>query len=301
MNEFVNKLIKEEEYEGGFFPQIPNYKKRGSAFILTGGDNDDILVDEHTTTKQIRQGRYKRLIEISTLPYTKELRFNSVSKEMAYSFDVYVKAVIQVYDPIIFYENRNLDVDSYFDNLFSLDVKKITQKYGVLNYSGMDEELKDKLSTYDSLDTTIGFSYRISVVDAVPGEKAQQYVERYGKQQIEDELRKHTKNLITSLATTYEDAIRQEVIEGKLSQTEAILKIDEYRQSSYNNKIKKYEELLEKGVFTNDEMRKYVVSALETIKAGALNLIVDDAGGPDKRDESGMDLFYPREDPGEKS
>ncbi len=297
MNEFVNKLIiKEEEYECGFFPQIPNYKKRGSAFILTGGDNDDILVDEHTTTKQIRQGRYRKLIEISTLPYTKELRFNSVSKEMAYSFDVYVKAVIQVYDPIIFYENRNLDVDSYFDNLFSLDVKKITQKYGVLNYNGMDEELKDKLSTYDSLDTTIGFSYRISVVDAVPGEKAQQYVERYGKQQIEDELRKYTQTLINSLVTTYEEAIQQEVIAGNLSQMEAILKIDEYRQASYNNQIKKYEELLEKGVLTNEEMRRYVVSALGTLKGDPRNLIEDDAGEPDKREESGMDFFYPGEE-----
>ncbi len=297
MNEFVNKLIiKEEEYEGGFFPQIPNYKKRGSAFILTGGDNDDILVDEHTTTKQIRQGRYGKLIEISTLPYTKELRFNSVSKEMAYSFDVYVRAVIQVYDPIIFYENRNLDVDSYFDNLFSLDVKKITQKYGVLNYTGMDEELKDKLSTYDSLDTTIGFSYRISVVDAVPGEKAQEYVERYGRQQIEDELRKYTNNLITSLATTYEEAVQQEVIEGKLSQTEAILKIDEYKQLSYNNKVKKYEELMEKGIFTNDEMRKYVISALETIKINSQALIEDEIGESDKRDASHMDLFYPGEE-----
>lgn len=297
MNEFVNKLIiKAEEYECGFFPQIPNYKKRGSAFILTGGDNDDILVDEHTTTKQIRQGKYRKLIEISTLPYTKELRFNSVSKEMAYSFDVYVKAVIQVYDPIIFYENRNLDVDSYFDNLFSLDVKKITQKYGVLNYSGMDEELKDKLSTYDSLDTTIGFSYRISVVDAVPGEKAQQYVERYGKQQIENELRKYTNSLIKSLATTYEEAIQQEVIAGNLSQTEAILKIDEYKQSSYNKRIKQYEELLEKGVFTNDEMRRYVVSALETIKSGSQHLITDDAGEFNERDESGMDMFYPGEE-----
>ncbi len=297
MNEFVNKLIiKEEEYECGFFPQIPNYKKRGSAFILTGGDNDDILVDEHTTTKQIRQGRYRKLIEISTLPYTKELRFNSVGKEMAYSFDVYVKAVIQVYDPIIFYENRNLDVDSYFDNLFSLDVKKITQKYGVLNYNGMDEELKDKLSTYDSLDTTIGFSYRISVVDAVPGEKAQQYVERYGKQQIEDELRKYTQTLINSLVTTYEEAIQQEVIAGNLSQMEAILKIDEYRQASYNNQIKKYEELLEKGVLTNEEMRRYVVSALGTLKGDPRNLIEDDAGEPDKREESGMDFFYPGEE-----
>lgn len=56
------------------------------------------------------------------------------------------------------------------------------------------------------------------------------------------------------------------------------------------------EELLEKGVFTNDEMRKYVVAALESLKGGSQNLIADDTGEPDKRDESGMDLFYPGEE-----
>lgn len=296
MNEFENKLIiSVAEYKNGLFPQIPNLKKRGSAFILTNGLYDDIKVDEHTTAKEIRQGKYSQLVEISTLPYTKELRFNSQSKEIAYSFDVYVKAVIQVYNPITFYENRNLDVDSYFDNLFSLDVRKITQKYSILDYTGMDDELTQKLSSYNSIDDTIGFSYRISVVDAVPGTKAQEYVEKYGKQQLDASLREKTKEFAKSLTTVYEEAIMEDVIDGKLSQSEAILKIEEYKQLSYDNQMKCLEELREKGFITNSEVRDYVVPVLEKIKIekGLPQKSAMDEW--DETDKNNIDLFYTEE------
>ena len=82
MNEFYNQLIlNDSEYECGFFPQVPNYKKQGVAYILTEGVNDDIVVNEKTSSKQIRRGKYRRLVEISTNPYLKEIRFKSASKE----------------------------------------------------------------------------------------------------------------------------------------------------------------------------------------------------------------------------
>ena len=74
MKEFQNKfIIKEEPYQGGFFSKIPNTEKHGSAFILTKGYNDNIIVDEYTTVKQIRQGKYTQLVEISTLPYIRNM------------------------------------------------------------------------------------------------------------------------------------------------------------------------------------------------------------------------------------
>lgn len=163
MTEFENALIlKDEPYQAGFFPKVPNFRKEGSAFIFGGGINDDLLVTDRTTTKELRQGRYTRLIEISTRPYLQEIHFLSPSKETAYSFSVYVKAVIQVQKPITFYVNRNLDIGAYFENLFSMDVRKITRKYSILDYDDMDEELTKKLSTYDNFDESTGFSYRIS-------------------------------------------------------------------------------------------------------------------------------------------
>lgn len=74
-------------------------------------------------------------------------------------------------------------------------LKKITCKYSVLHYEGMDEELTEKLSKYNTIDEGTGFEYQISTVDAVPGEKAREYVEKYGKQQLDAELKNNAKKL----------------------------------------------------------------------------------------------------------
>lgn len=265
MNEFENKLIKESPYERGLFTTIPNYNKRGSAFILSGGSGNDILVNEHTTTKEIRQGRYTKLIEISILPYIKEIRFCSPGKENAYSFDVYVKAVIQVFDPIVFYQNKNIDVDAYFDNLFSLDVRKITKRYSILDYEGMDEELTQKLSSYNTIDKSIGFRYQISVVDATPGEKAQEYVSQFSKQQLEAGLKNNARRLAKSYSLIYEEAIQTEVAEGKISEAEAILKIQEYKNMNFDNQRKHLEELRESGLITDKQAKDLIAPALNGI------------------------------------
>lgn len=263
MNEFVNKLIiKEEEYENGFFPKVPNFRKRGSAFILINGCDDNILVDEHTTPKQIRKGHYTDLVEISVIPYIKEIRFHSPSKESAYSFDVYVKAVIQVVNPLHFYDNKNLDVDAYFNNLFALDVKKITAGYSILDYRGMDEELTKRLSLYNNVDEVTGFSYSISIVDAEPGEQAQEYVQRSGKLQLDAELKKKARELSGTFTLIYEEAIMTEVVEGKLSEAEAILKIREYKDASLQTQYQRMIEFRDKGLITDKDASDFIKGAM---------------------------------------
>lgn len=260
MNEFQNKMIlKVENYKNGLYPEIPNCRKQGSAFVLAEGVNDDIVVNENTSSKQIRKGKYKKLIEISTHSYMKEIRINSISKENAYSFEVYIKAVIQVKDPIKFYENINLDIDAYFENLLSMDVRKITRKYSVLDYEGMDDELFRKLSSYSTVDGEIGFAYSISVVDAVPGKTAQEYVERVSKQQLEAKIKDKARTLLTTYTSDYEQAIMTEVIEGKLSETEAIIKIKEYKNRDVKEKTERMEEFLQKGLLTDAQVKEFMM------------------------------------------
>lgn len=294
MNEFENKLIiKEEAYNGGFFPTVPKYDKRGSAFILTGGSGNDIVVDEHTTTRQLRQGKYTKLVEISTLPYLREIRFCSPSKESAYSFDVYVKAVIQVNNPILFYQNKNIDVDAYFDNLFSLDVRKITKVYSILEYDGMDEVLTQQLSSYNTIDEATGFSYRISVVDATPGEKAQQYVYQYSKQQLDAGLKDNARKLASSYTANYKEAIMAEVAEGKLTEAEAILQIENYENEHFENRIKHLDAMREKGFITDQEARKFVTPVLGSI--GGIKEI-ENLEEQDNRKKMGFNKFYAEEE-----
>lgn len=293
MNKFENELIiKEEVYQNGLYPKVPKSEKHGIALVLTGGCKDDIVVSDNTTVKQIRQGKYTQLVEISTRPYIKEIRFNSPSKEKYYSFDVYVKGVIQVNDPIIFYENKNLDVDAYFDNLFSLDVKKVTRKYSILNYEGMDEDLKQTLSAC-TVDESTGFIYQISVVDASPGEEAQEYVRKYEKMLLDRTMRDRAKNMAESLTTSYEDAIRIEVIEGKLSEADAILKVDEYKKLNYDEQVKRLGELSEKGIISESDFRKYVRPALTELTPFRIE---SDDTKQDTMKEFVMDEFYIEEE-----
>lgn len=290
MTEFENRLIiKEEDYKSGLFPVIPKFDKRGSAFILTGGGCEDIVVDKHTTTKEIRQGKYTKLVEISTLPYLREIRFNSPSKENAFSFDVYVKAVIQVEDPILFYQNKNLDVDAYFDNQFSLDVRKITKGYSILEYDGMDEELTQKLSSYDTVDEKTGFTYRISAVAASPGAQAWEYVQKFSKQQLDASLKNNARALSHSYSNNYEEAVMTEVVEGKISETEAILQINAYQNENFDNRMKYIEAMREKGFITDKDAKKYVAPALEEIAVKKHIEGLAEQDGPKKYD---LDKFY---------
>lgn len=295
MNEFQNKLIiREEVYQNGFFPKVPKVGKSGSALILTGGCDDDIIVSEYTTAKQIRQGRYTQLVEISTRPYIKEITFNSPSKETHYSFNVYVKAVIQVKDPINFYENKNIDVDTYFDNLFSLDVRKITRKYSILDYNGMDDELTQKLSSYNTIDESTGFSYQISVVDAMPGEKAEEYVQQHGKQQLDAMLKQNARLLAKFYTDSYEDAIKTAVAEGKISEIEGIERIKEYQKKDFEEKVSHLEELREKGFITDKDAKSFVMPVLEGVELKRQEKQLEDETKQGKM--FGIDEFYTEEE-----
>ncbi len=259
MNEFKNELIiREEPFHAGLFVTVPKYDKRDSAFILSGGTGDDFVVGADTTTREIRKGKYTKLIEVSTAPYLKEISFPSVSKENTFPFEINIIATIQIKNPIVFYQNRNIDVDAYFRKLFTLDVKKITCKYSVLHYEGMDEELTEKLSKYNTIDEGTGFEYQVSTVDAVPGEKAREYVEKYGKQQLDAELKNNAKKIAADYCIDYRVAIQAEVAEGKISEAEAIEKIENHQKIMFDEQLRRTLTLKESGMLTDAETKKHV-------------------------------------------
>lgn len=266
MNEFINKLIlKEEDYKNGLFAKVPPHNKHNSAFVLTGGVKDDILVVDNTTSQEIREGKYTKLIEISTAAYVKEIKFSAMSKESAFSFDIYVKAVIQVKDPIAFYHYKNLDVDEYFKNMFFMDVNKITKGYSILEYNGLDEVLIRQLSNYDNVEADTGFGYRISAVWAKPDGKAAAYVEKQSKQIIEASLKNNAREFISVYKDDYENAIWMQVAEGKLSQIEALEKIQEWNMKSFENQMKITNELLKNDIITNKDARESGKAVLKAL------------------------------------
>lgn len=296
MNEFKNKLILHDDtYEGGLFARVPNYRKDGSAFILTDGIEDDLLVTEYTTSKDIRHGRYTRQVEISTRPYMTEIRFTANAQEQAYSFDVYVKAVIQVVNPTTFYRNRNIDVDAYFYKLFSIDVKQITRRYSILDYEGLDDELTKKLSAYNNIDADTGFSYQVSVVDAEPSKEALEFVERASKQQLESALQQQAIKLSTTLTNTYAEAVLSEVVEGKLTLQEALLRIEQHDDALFDKRVDKANTLTEKGYINERQAGVFVLSNTKSITKSLTPESEAKALTP-AQDDSDLDQFFPGSD-----
>ncbi|WP_304583641.1 hypothetical protein [Acutalibacter muris] len=292
MTEFENALILQDQpYQTGFFPKIPNFRKEGSAFILTGGANDDLLVTDRTTTKELRQGKYTRLVEISTRPYLQEVNFSSPSKEAAYSFAVYIKAVIQVQRPITFYVNKNLDISAYFENLFSMDVRKITRKYSILDYEGMDEELTEKLSAYNNFDESTGFSYRISIVLAEPDENAEVYVKKNSTQQLDMQLKKNARDLTSALSANLPEALKVAVVEGRMTEEEALKKIGEYKDEQFQAELKRMKALRDSDILTDTEAKAFARGRIAS--AMGTNLLEEQASGDTApTDEEEIDEMY---------
>ena len=266
MSEFINNLIiKEEKYENGLFAKVPSHSKHNSTFVLTGGIHDDIRVNDYTTSKEIRKGKYTRLVEISTAAYVKEIKFSTMSKESAFAFDIYVKAVIQVKDPIALYQHKNLDVDEYFKNMFFMDINKITKGYSVLQHEGLDEQLIKQLSKYNNFDKSTGFEYQISAVWAKPEEKAATFVERQNKQILEAELKDQAKKLVAVYKDDFENAIWTQVAEGKLSETDALEKIQEWQMRSFENQMIITKELLGNNIITDKMAREAGGAVLQSL------------------------------------
>lgn len=267
-------ILKDETYQNGLFPQIPNYSKKDSWFLLTDGVADDIIVDDRTTVKQIRQGRYKRLVEISRSPRTHIHTFNSSCKETSYTFKVTVKAVVSVENPIDLYSNiRHINIEDFFNNQFSLDVRKITREFSILDYNGIDDALSGVLPLTKVLDPTTGLAYQISTVETQPNEAALKILERkeaVGIQNYLDEQEMMARTHLTmqagkaaqlSKGKTYKDAIWEEVARGIITDTVAIQKVDDYNRQSHEEQFRRLLELRKEGFITDDDiaMQKQVL------------------------------------------
>lgn len=267
MREFKNELvIKEEEYSCGLFPVIPNYHKQESAYILTDGVKDSILVDQYTTTRHIRMGRYRKLVEISTIPYIKEIYFSAPSEDTTYKFNVYIKATIQIDKPLIFFGNRNIDVDAYFQNLFLQDVKRITRKYSILSFEGMDDELKAKLSMCNTVDSSTGFVYQISSVSASLDEEAEKIVRKRDRQKMDAKLYSSAKELSNVYTTNYNDAVLINMVQNNGSLPETIREMERYENEKFEQKINRLEVVRDKGLITDKEARQLAMPVLENMR-----------------------------------
>lgn len=243
-------------YKGGMFPKIPNYHKNDSWFILTEGVMDDIVVDDRTTVRSIRRGQYGRLVEVSRNTLVIEHEFDSNCRETSYTFKVTVKANVHVNDPVKFCSNiRNIGVRDFLNNQFSLDVKGVTKKYSILNYNGIDEELTRVLTASVVSDETSGLSYQITTVMTEPNDEAKKVLKDRDDMFINSEMTSVAGAIAGRNKTkTYDDAIREEAAKGRITDVEAIQRIEAYKQKNAQEKLGMLLKLRDEGIISDFDM-----------------------------------------------
>ena len=280
-----------EEYKSGMFPKIPNYRKRDSWFLLTEGTTNDIIVDDHTTVKDIRRGQYKRIVEISrnTLVFTHT--FNSNCSEISYTFKVTIKANVYVNDPIKFCANvRNISVQDFLNNQFSLYVKSVTRKYSILNYNGIDDELTRVLTASVASDDTTGLSYQVTTVMTEPNDEAMRTLKDRDDMSIKHKMTVAAGEIaMINKDKTYSDAIWEEAAKGNISDVEAIQRIEEYARKNDSNKINMLLKLRNEGFISDVDISKQAQAFLPFSESSNSNQL-------EQHDTSNIDELFDDEE-----
>ena len=76
-------------------------------------------------------------------------------------------------------------------------------------------------------------------------------------------MNKRAKELAEGYDSTFEEAIRIEMAQGKISPTEGFVKIEEFKNSNYQRKIKQFSELLEAGLITSQTAKESIKAILK--------------------------------------
>ena len=133
-------------------------------------------------------------------------------------------------------------------------------------------------------------------MDAEPGVEAIEYVKRNDKQNLDAELKKKARDLVKDVATDYENAVRTEVIEGKLSEKEAILEINRFRNADFEERLNKVTDLRERRLISEEDARDMIKKI--QIVDNQENLIEERQNGAidtDTQDDNVLDELYDEE------
>ncbi len=289
MSTFENNFIlKEKPYKYLLVPRIPDFRVDSVAVILTGAGKS-IVVDGRTTCRQIREGGYTHLVEISTKSYGHDICLNTSARERAYKFDVYIRVDIHVSNALDFYRNKGTDVNTYIQNQLYLDVNKITENYSILDYKGMDDELAKKL--LDETITDIGIAYKVSAIRVEPNAEAKEVIKQDSRQQINAALQKRAIELIGQIPLDYNKAVIAGVIGGDPSLEQGIKKIEEHQDGRFEKEVQKTDDLVRRGYMTESQAGEHIRAGLRPAEQKRLDNPSESPPSPDQDD--GMDTFYP--------
>lgn len=271
----INLVMNETGYISGMFPKIPNMIT-GQDTLLINEEGAIKKVDDYLTTKDIRIGKYNKLVRISVLPNTADIIISSISKNKPYQFDIKIGVEYCVTDSATYYINRNL-----YDILNSLSadlmrrVTPITKQYELTN-SDIDNALLNKLSEEKYLLTSLGIIYTVKSIDAEPNKEAAEFIKKMTDATLNVLVEQHKAGEAEKL-TSYnmEMAIMSKVTSGEIDMKTALETLSNSNRQEGLNKLEDIERLIvfikglqEKNLITDSEMGQNLDKILQELPIG---------------------------------
>ncbi|OJV62990.1 MAG: hypothetical protein BGO41_09810 [Clostridiales bacterium 38-18] len=268
-NIFINKILP---FKNGLFVSKPNIEKGNLIFLLVDGKNEDLLVNERTSIKQIRDGKYTKLIEIINYPITKEIKITAPAKENSYNFLITLNLTLEHTSPFLVLQNKTLIIEDFLHNQLSLEVRRITKMYSVLDFGMLGDQLTEKLMYPTQLEPDVGVKYRVSSVTANLSEEALKFLRKQDDIELGAEIRKKESSIGSSLITNFRTAIGAQIARGEISEEEAVYKIEEYESNHFHKDLDKYMKLVKGNIYTEAEVRDHIRGQLSIGESPSNNI-----------------------------
>jgi len=244
----TNLVVNETSYVGGLFPKIPE-RMGGQDTLLVSAEGIVLKVDNFTTTKDIRKGNYNKVVRVSTLPFSLEIKTKAMSSNKPYEFDVKVGVECRIKDSVSYYTNRTTyNIEESITTTLSRIVKPIAKKFKLTDNEMIDEELFIALSDNDkqySLES-LGIVYKVHSADAEPDSKAEKYVKEMTDSELRVHIERHKVSEAEKLtARDIETAVMTKVASGQLDMQAAIEQLTAIKRKEGHSQLDDIERLAE--------------------------------------------------------
>ncbi len=276
----MNELIASEmAYNGGLFPKIPD-RVNGQDTLLVNSQGIARKVDDWLTTKDIRIGKYNKIVRISTVPNSLDISLKAVSKNKPYEFKISIGVEYRVIDSVVFYMNRKLyDVSDIISTTLMRIINPIAKQYELTD-DCIDNALFKKLSGYEYSLEALGIIYSVHSTDAEPSENAAMFIKQMSDATLNVRVEHHKAIEAEKLtARNMESAIMAKVASGELDMKTALETLSNSNRTEGLNKIDDVERLikfirnlLEHNLISDFEAERHVNTLLQNLPANISNI-----------------------------
>lgn len=272
-------IASEMVYNGGLFPKIPD-RVNGQDTLLVNSQGIARKVDDQLTTKDIRIGKYNKIVRISTVPNSLDISLKAVSKNKPYEFIITIGVEYHIKDSVVFYMNRELyDVSNSISTALTRIINPIAKQYELTD-DCIDNALLDKLSGCEYSLEALGIIYSVHSADAEPSENATTFIKQMSDATLNVRVEQHKAVEAEKLTTqNMESAIMTKVASGEMDMKTALETLSNSNRTEGINKIEDIERLIEfvqnllkNNLITDFEASQHINTLLQSLPTNISNI-----------------------------